>query len=98
MFTGGIILALIEGVGIAINRMAAEQFKPGKYIVMGRQEMMKLFQSEVAFAVIVCMCESVYINIYTYIHIIFFVPWFVQTDQSDCYICGEYISYPHLRK
>ena len=27
---GGILLALIEGVGIAITRMTAEQFKPGK--------------------------------------------------------------------
>lgn len=26
---GGILLALIEGVGIAITRMTAEQFKPG---------------------------------------------------------------------
>ena len=28
--TGGIILAVIEGVGIAINRAVAEQYKPGK--------------------------------------------------------------------
>ena len=27
--SGGLILAMIEGVGIAINRAAAEQFKPG---------------------------------------------------------------------
>ena len=26
---GGILLALIEGVGIMITRMTAEQFKPG---------------------------------------------------------------------
>lgn len=28
-FVGGLILALIEGVGIAINRAVSEQFKPG---------------------------------------------------------------------
>ena len=27
---GGILLGLIEGVGIMITRMTAEQFKPGK--------------------------------------------------------------------
>ena len=27
---GAVLLALIEGVGIAITRMTAEQFKPGK--------------------------------------------------------------------
>ena len=27
--TGGLILAIIEGVGIAINRAVSEQFKPG---------------------------------------------------------------------
>ena len=26
---GGVLLALIEGVGIMITRMTAEQFKPG---------------------------------------------------------------------
>ena len=30
MCTGGVILAVIEGVGIAINRALSEQFKPGK--------------------------------------------------------------------
>ena len=30
--TGGIILAVIEGVGIAINRAVAEQYKPGKQL------------------------------------------------------------------
>ena len=29
---GGILLGLIEGVGILITKMTAEQFKPGKYI------------------------------------------------------------------
>ena len=28
---GAVLLALIEGVGIAITRMTAEQFKPGMY-------------------------------------------------------------------
>ena len=28
--SGGLILAMIEDVGIAINRAAAEQFKPGE--------------------------------------------------------------------
>lgn len=32
-FAGGLILALIEGVGIAINRAVSEQFKPGKQLV-----------------------------------------------------------------
>ena len=30
---GGIILALIEGVGIGVNRMAAQQFKPGESFI-----------------------------------------------------------------
>ena len=30
---GGILLALIEGVGIMITRMTAEQFKPGIVLV-----------------------------------------------------------------
>lgn len=28
---GGVLLALIEGVGIMITRMTAEQFKPGNW-------------------------------------------------------------------
>ena len=33
--SGGVILAVIEGVGIAINRAVAEQYKPGKRVSMG---------------------------------------------------------------
>ena len=29
VLVGGLILALIEGVGIAINRAVSEQYKPG---------------------------------------------------------------------
>ena len=29
---GGVLLALIEGVGIMITRMTAEQFKPGIFL------------------------------------------------------------------
>ena len=29
-YVGGLILAIIEGVGIALNRALSEQFKPGK--------------------------------------------------------------------
>ncbi len=31
---GGVLLALIEGVGIMITRMTAEQFKPGLYLII----------------------------------------------------------------
>ncbi len=33
---GGLILAIIEGVGIAVNRMVSEQFKPGTYVTYRR--------------------------------------------------------------
>ena len=31
---GGILLAMIEGIGIAMTRFSAEQFNPGRWKIM----------------------------------------------------------------
>ena len=40
---GGILLGLIEGVGILITKMTAEQFKPGRYVFLNEMSAMMSF-------------------------------------------------------
>ena len=49
---GGIILAIIEGVGIAINRAVATQFQPGKNVCHPSQTALDTTQSFVALHVL----------------------------------------------
>ncbi len=55
--TGGVILAIIEGVGIAINRMVSEQFKPGNMSLCVRVCVC------VCACVCVCVCKCVRVRV-----------------------------------
>lgn len=48
---GGILLGLIEGVGILITKMTAEQFKPGKtfyFLHIPSKEVLKVFLNDLS--------------------------------------------------